>query len=70
MKYKQLTGNARYQIYSLKKAEHNEQEISGLIGRSALTIKRELKRNCGKRNYRPKQAHQLAIERRRCVPKA
>ncbi|MBX9894389.1 MAG: helix-turn-helix domain-containing protein [Nitrosomonas sp.] len=39
MNYKQLTETERYQIYSLKKAEHTQQEIAKLIGRSASTIK-------------------------------
>jgi IS30 family transposase len=69
MKYKQLTENERYQIYSLKKAGHAQQQIAKLIGRSASTISRELRRNSGKRNYRPKQAHQLALDRRRSVQK-
>jgi len=52
MNYKQLTENERYQIYMLKKAGHNQEEIAGLLGRSSSTISRELRRNQGLRGYR------------------
>lgn len=39
MNCKQLTETERYQIYSLKKAEHAQREIAKLIGRSASTNK-------------------------------
>ena len=45
MKYKQLTENQRYQVYSLKKAGHAQQQIAKLIGRSISTISRELRRH-------------------------
>jgi IS30 family transposase len=63
--YKQLTQEQRYQIYALKKMGHNHTEIANCIGVDKSTISRELKRNHGLRGYRPKQAHGLAMSRRR-----
>ncbi|MDA1343269.1 MAG: helix-turn-helix domain-containing protein [Proteobacteria bacterium] len=51
--YKQLTSTQRYQIAILKKAEKNQHQIAVLLGVSGSTIWRELKRNQGKRGYRP-----------------
>ena len=56
-KYSQLTGVQRYQIEALKKAKKDQKEIAMIIGVSASTISRELKRNTGQRGYRAKQAH-------------
>lgn len=64
MNYTQLTDYERYQIYSLKKAGHNQKEIALLLGRSPSTISRELKRNTGLRGYRPAQAQRLSDNRR------
>lgn len=64
MNYKQLTQEERYQIYVLIKANHNQKEIAKILGRSASSISRELKRNKGLRGYRPKQAQSLAVKRR------
>ncbi|MCK5826369.1 MAG: IS30 family transposase [Desulfuromusa sp.] len=61
--YTQLTREQRYQIYALKKAGHSQPQIAELLGVHKSTINRELKRNCGQRGYRPKQAHQLAEQR-------
>ena len=44
MDYKQLNKNERYQIYMLNKAGHKQDEIASLLGRSASTISRELRR--------------------------
>ncbi len=63
--YTQLTQEERYQIHALMKANHSLSEIAGILGRSKSTISREVRRNKGLRGYRPKQAHQLARERRR-----
>ena len=63
--YQQLTQEQRYQIYALKKMGHNQTEIDNCIGVDKSTISRELKRNHGQRGYRPKQAHGLAMSRRR-----
>lgn len=64
MNYTQLTREERYQIYALKKAGHTQSEIATVIDRSVSTISRELARNCGALSYRPKQAHNKAVERR------
>jgi len=43
---------------------HSQQEIANEIEKSRSTISRELRRNHGRRGYRPKQADQKAQERR------
>jgi IS30 family transposase len=65
--YHQLTQGQRYQIYALKKTKHSLVEIAAVIGVHKSSVSRELKRNRGKRGYRPQQAHELALGRR---PKA
>lgn len=62
--YTQLTQAQRYQISAMLKTGHNKTEIATVIGVHVSTIGRELKRNHGQRGYRPKQAHQLAMQRR------
>ncbi len=62
--YTQLTQVQRYQIYALMKAGHNQSEIADIVGVHKSTVSRELSRNLGLRGYRPKQAHQLATNRR------
>ena len=64
-KYHQLTEHQRYQIYALKKVGHNQQTIAATMEVSPATISRELHRNRGQRGYRPPQAHQHALMRRR-----
>lgn len=64
MRYTQLTQEQRYQIYALRKMGHNQIAISECIGVHKSTISRELRRNCGKKGYRPQQAHQQALSRR------
>jgi Helix-turn-helix domain len=64
MTYKHLTEVQRYQIAALKKTEKNQKEIAKIICVSTATISRELKRNRGKKGYRPKQANQFALARR------
>lgn len=63
--YKQLTHEQRYQIYALLKAGHNQSEIAHFIRVHKSTISRELRRNRGQKGYRPKQAHQFALNRRK-----
>ena len=63
MSYTQLAQEQRYQIYALLKIGHNQTEISEVIGSHKSTISRELRRNCGLRGYRPKQAHFKALSR-------
>jgi len=69
-KYSQLTGVQRYQIEALKKAKKDQKEIAMIIGVSASTISRELKRNTGQRGYRAKQAHIKALTRKKEACKA
>jgi IS30 family transposase len=61
--YKQLTQEQRYQISAMLKTGHSKTEIASIIGVHRSTIGRELKRNRGQRGYRPKQAHQMAMQR-------
>ncbi len=68
--YTQLTREERYQISALKSADHTPAEISTILGRHKATISRELRRNKGLRGYRPKQAQELALGRRKNKPKA
>ncbi len=63
MIYKQLAQEQRYQIYVLKKIGKSETKIANFLGVHRSTIHRELKRNKGKKGYRPKQAHELAVGR-------
>ncbi len=63
--YMQLTQEQRYQIYALLKMGHLQVEIAGVIGVHKSTISRELRRNRGQKGYRPKQAHQFALNRRK-----
>jgi len=65
MTYTQLTQEQRYQIYALLKMEHSQTEIANVLGVHKSTISREVRRNCGKRGYRPKQAHRFRLKRRR-----
>jgi IS30 family transposase len=60
MNYKQLTREQRYQIYALMKAGHSQTQMASIIGVHKTTIGRELRRNRGRRGYRPRQAHILA----------
>jgi len=56
-------------ITPLGKAAVNR-EIANKLRRDKSTIYRELARNAGARGYRPKQAHEMAIERFRNAKKA
>ena len=68
-RYTQLAREQRYQIYVLKKVGLSQAKIAGLINVHKSTVCRELKRNHGLRGYRPKQAHALALKRRRDKPR-
>ena len=63
--YKQLTQEQRYQIFALMNMGHQQTQISNSLGVDKSTISRELSRNRGQRGYRPKQAHGLAMSRRK-----
>ena len=64
MKYTQLTYEQRYQIKALLDMKCTQTEIAQQLGVNKSTLSRELQRNRGQRGYRPKQAHQKAVERR------
>lgn len=70
MAYQQLTQDQRYQIHAFLKAGLSQSRIAGELGIEPSTICRELKRNRGRRGYRPKQAQQLADSRRRAKENA
>lgn len=62
--YSQLTADERNQFYALRKAKMPLTKIAQQLGRSRNTLYQELKRNTGQRGYRPRQAQQLAQQRR------
>ncbi len=64
MSYTQLTREQRYQISALLKEQHTQQQIARNLGVHPATISREVRRNRGQRGYRPKQADELAQQRK------
>ena len=62
--YTQLAQEQRYQIFALMKAGNSQTEIARIVSVHKSTVSRELRRNCGGRGYRPRQAHRLALKRR------
>ncbi len=62
--YRQLTEEDRIEIYAMKQAGKEQNMIAAELGVHPSTISRELSRNTGLRGYRPKQAHQKALQRR------
>lgn len=67
MSYAQLTSELRYQIYALRKAGQNQNQISIIVNCHKSTISRELRRNRGHNGYQPRQAQMLTRRRqRRC----
>lgn len=66
--YSQLTQVQRYQIYALLKIGHLQTEIAEIVGVHKSTISRELRRNRGRRGYRPKQAQRFAQARQKKAP--
>ena len=63
MRYKQLTHNKRYQIYAYLRIGITQTEIARIIGVHKSTISREIRRNKGKRGYRPNQAQRKSEKR-------
>jgi len=63
-KYSQLTQDQRYQIYAFLKVNLSMADIAKEIGVHKSTISREIRRNKGKKGYRPKQANIKACTRR------
>ena len=68
--YKQLTEEDRIEIYSMKQAGKQQNQIATALGVDPSTISRELGRNTGLRGYRPNQAQQKALQRRLTARKA
>ena len=64
MGYTHLTAGDRYQIQALLGKSHSLRSIAEAVGRDKGTISREIRRNAGQRGYRPKQAQDLADQRR------
>lgn len=64
MCYSHFTLEERTFLYLSKKEGLSIRKIAELMGRSPSSVSRELKRNLGKRGYRPVQAHRFANERR------
>ena len=64
MSYKQLTQEQRYQLYRMNEMGLLQKDIAFILGFSAPTISRELKRNAGKRGRYTLGAHKLALKRR------
>jgi len=62
--YTQLTREQRYQISVLKKMGHSQTEMAQALKVNRSSISRELRRNTGRRGYRPKQADEKAMRRR------
>lgn len=58
--YRHLTSDDRIVIHTLLQVGKSRRCIAGLLGRSHVTISREISRNTGARGYRPKQAQQNA----------
>lgn len=63
MSYRQLAREQRYQIKALMKEGHNQTKIAANVGCHKSTISRELRRNSGRKGYRPHQADELAYDR-------
>ena len=70
MSYQQLTKDERYQIKACLQIGMKQVDIAKLLKRSTATISREIKRNTGKRGYRPKQANDQATMRRLTAEKS
>lgn len=69
MSKQQLTLEQRYEIKAYMQAGFGFLEIAFRIGVHRSTVYREVKRNSGLRGYRPEQAQQKALARRRQAPK-
>lgn len=63
MNYTHLSQEERYQLYELKLEKKSLTAIAKSLGRSKSTISRELKRNIGRRGWRPSNANKIALAR-------
>ena len=64
MAYKQLTPEERYGLKAYMQAGFSISQIAKELMVHKTTLYREIKRNTGRRGYRPKQANMKALERR------
>jgi IS30 family transposase len=62
-KYRRIKQEDRCQIYALSKQGSSQQSIAEILGISQSAVSREIKRNCGRRGYRFKQAEAKALGR-------
>jgi IS30 family transposase len=60
MTYKRVTAEERGLIYRWLQEGLRQNEIAKRLKRSPGSLSREIKRNTGRRGYRPKQAHEKA----------
>ena len=63
--YSHVTGEERRHIYEWRQEGCKVRTIARLLRRVSSTISREMRRNTGHRGYRPRQAHEMAVERAR-----
>lgn len=63
MTYERVTEEERNHIYRWGQEGYGPSEIGRRLGRATSSISREIKRNKGKRGYRPKQANEKAMAR-------
>lgn len=68
--YNQITKEERYQIQAELKAGFSVPEIANGLGRDKSSVYREINRNIGLRGYRPEQANEKALTRRKEAAKA
>ena len=66
---KQLTQEQRYQLYHMIGMSLKQNEMARILGVSASTISRELKRNRNTKGRYTKEAHKLALDRRKSKSK-
>ena len=65
MTYRHLTQGERYQIYAWRKTQCSIRWMAQALERAPSTVSRQVRRNRGRRGYRPDQAARLACERAR-----
>ena len=71
MAYKRLSEEDRQHIYRWRQGGYSLRKIARLLGRSPSSLSREVRRNRGRKGYRPKQAHGKAWRRaRRPAPRS
>ena len=63
MSYNRMTKIERNLIYNWRQEGLSKADIAKLLGRARSSITREIERNSGGKGYRPKQAHNKAVER-------